>query len=154
LSGERSPHADPDARGAFIGLTLRHTKAHMTRAVVEGITFGLLDSLNLARQIAGKPIRSVRISGGGAKAPGWRQIMADIFGAEVVTVNATQGAAFGAALLAGVGAGSFTTVRDACAKVVRETSRTSPGPQAGNYPKFYKRYRALYPALRGEFKAI
>ncbi|NIM42588.1 MAG: xylulokinase, partial [Hydrogenophaga sp.] len=109
LTGERTPHADPYARGAFVGLTLRHGRDHLTRALLEGVTFGLRDALELARAM-GVPAARVRVSGGGARSPVWRQLMADVFGAEIVTVNAIHGAAFGAALLAGVGAGQWPDV--------------------------------------------
>ncbi|MGE5603122.1 MAG: xylulokinase, partial [Nitrososphaerales archaeon] len=104
LSGERCPYPDPKARGAFVGLTLRHGKGHLVRAVLEGVSYGLRDSLELIKGL-GVPIEQVRASGGGAKSPLWRQIQADVFGTELVLVNTTEGAAMGAALLAGVGAG-------------------------------------------------
>ena len=153
LSGERSPHADPDARGAFVGLTLRHRKPHLTRAVLEGVTFGLRDSLELVRSL-GVTVTSVRVSGGGARSAIWRQLMADVFGAEVVTVNTIHGAAFGAALLAGVGTGVWPGVVEAARAVVRETSTTRPGPATGVYTEHYQRYRALYTALAPEFSAL
>ncbi len=101
LTGERTPYPDPLARGAFVGLTVRHTQAHLTRAVLEGVAFGLKDSFDLMKSVGLSSIRQVRVSGGGAKSLLWRQILADIFDAELVTVNTTEGAAFGAALLAG-----------------------------------------------------
>ncbi len=153
LAGERTPHADPDARGAFVGLTLRHTRAHMTRAVMEGVTFGLMDALGLVRAL-GTPAPRVRVSGGGVRSAVWRQMLADVFDAEVVTVNATQGAAFGAALLAGVGVGVFPGVPEAARSVVRETGATRPGAQAPAYRAVYERYRALYPVLAPEFRAL
>ena len=147
LTGERTPHADPLARGAFVGLTLRHDKPHLTRAVLEGVTFGLKDSLELVREL-GVDVSRVRISGGGARSTMWRQLMADIFDLEVVTVNVTQGAAFGAALLAGAGTGVWPGVADAARSVVRETLTVSPGPDAAVYQDCYLRYRELYPALK------
>ena len=146
LTGERTPHADPLARGAFVGLTLRHDKPHLTRAVLEGVTFGLKDSLELVREL-GVHVSRVRISGGGARSAMWRQLMADIFDLEVVTVNVTQGAAFGAALLAGVGIGVWPGVEEATRAVVRETDSVSPGADAAAYQDVYLRYRKLYPAL-------
>ncbi len=151
LTGERTPHADPHARGAFVGLTLRHRKPHLTRAVLEGVTFGLRDSLELVRGL-GVPVGSVRVSGGGARSATWRQVMADVFGVEVVTVNAIHGAAFGAALLAGAGTGVWPGVVDAARAVVRETGTTRPGPDTEIYTEHYRRYRALYPALAPEFR--
>ena len=150
LTGERTPHADPHARGAFVGLTLRHGKAHLTRAVLEGVTFGLKDSLELVRAL-GVTVTKVRVSGGGARSPMWRQMMADVFGVEVVTVNVTQGAAFGAALLAGVGTGAWPDVPQAARSVVRETGSAHPGADAATYEEPYQRYRALYPALAPGF---
>ncbi len=147
LTGERTPHADPLARGAFVGLTLRHDKAHLTRAVLEGVTFGLKDSLELLRG-TGIHVAKVRVSGGGARSAMWRQMMADVFDLEVATVNATQGAAFGAALLAGVGTGVWPDVVEAVRAVVRETDRVRPGPDAAVYKDRYPRYRELYPALK------
>lgn len=153
LSGERTPHPDPEARGAFFGLTLRHGKAHMVRAVLEGVAYGLRDSLELMRQM-GLQITQVRASGGGANSPLWRQILADVFESEIVLTNVTEGAAFGAALIAGVGVGLFSSVDEACSHAVRVTSRVSPGASAGVYNSYYPVYRALYPALAPQFKRV
>jgi xylulokinase len=153
LTGERTPHPDPNARGVFFGLTLRHGKPHLTRAVLEGVSYGLLDSLELMRGL-GLTIDQVRVSGGGARSPLWRQILADAFNSEIVTVNVTEGAAYGAALLAGVGAGVWADVAEAARRAVAVTGRLSPGPNAAVYADFYPRYRALYPALRTEFAAV
>ncbi len=153
LTGERTPHADPFARGAFVGLTLRHGKPHVARSVFEGVTFGLLDCLNLVRQL-GIDVKTVRVSGGGSRSAFWRQMLADVFDAEVATVNATQGAAMGAAILAGVGADAFRSVDEACDVLVHETSRTMPGVNAAKYPAHSDRYRSLYQSLRGEFNAM
>jgi xylulokinase len=153
LTGERTPYPDPNARGVFFGLTLRHGKAHLTRAVLEGVTYGLRDSLELMRAL-GLSIQQVRASGGGARSALWRQILADVFGAEIVTVNVTEGAAYGAALLAGVGAGVYESVAAACERAIRVSGRTEPGPAAPVYADYYPRYRALYPALAPEFAAI
>lgn len=153
LTGERTPHADPNARGAFVGLTLRHTKAHLTRAVLEGVSYGMCDSLQLMRDL-GLSIRQVRASGGGARSKLWRQMLADVFNAEIVTLNVTQGAAYGAALLAGVGVGIYADVPTACQQVIALAGRTKPGPATNTYAAYYPRYRALYPALAAEFAAI
>jgi xylulokinase len=153
LTGERTPHPDPDARGAYVGITLRHGKAHMIRAVLEGVAYGLRDSLELMRAL-GLPLEQVRASGGGARSSFWLQMMADIFDTEIVTVNITQGAAYGAALFAGVGAGVYRDVEEACKVTIRRTGRVLPGPDAGVYADFYLRYRTLYPALAPEFRAI
>ena len=106
LTGERTPHPDPQARGAFVGLTVLHNRNHIIRSVLEGVSFGLRDSLELIRGL-GVPITQVRASGGGARSALWRQIQADVFGSELVLVNVTEGAAFGAAILAGVGGGIY-----------------------------------------------
>ncbi len=151
LTGERTPHADPDARGVFFGLSLRHGKAHMARAVLEGVTFSLRECLDLLCGL-GQSCARVRVSGGGSRSVFWRQMMADVFGVEIVEVNVTQGAAYGAALLAGVGAGFCGDVVEACDRTVRETGTTQPGPNAGAYADAYERYRALYPALVPEFR--
>ena len=153
LSGERTPYPDPHARGVFFGLSLRHGKAHLTRAVLEGVSYGLRDSLELMRAL-GLSIQQVRASGGGARSALWRQILADVFGTQIVTVNVTEGAAYGAALLAGVGAGLYDSVKTACQAVVRVTGQTEPGPAASIYADYYPRYRALYPALAPQFEAM
>ena len=125
----------------------------MTRALLEGVTFGLMDSLELVRAL-GTKITKVRVSGGGARSQLWRQIMADIFETEIATVNITQGAAYGAALLAGVGVGIFDNVRNAAQSLVKETSSAMPGPNAPIYREYYQQYRLLYPALAEQFSAI
>ncbi len=153
LTGERTPYPDPNARGVFFGLTLRHGKAHLTRAVLEGVTYGLRDSLELMRAL-GLSIQQVRASGGGARSPLWRQMLADVFDTEIVTVNVTEGAAYGAALLAGVGAGVYRAVSEACQAAVQLTGRTQPGPAVPVYADYYPRYQALYPALAPEFEAM
>ena len=153
LTGERTPYPDPDARGVFFGLTVRHGKAHMVRAVMEGVAFGLRDSLELMRPM-GVQINQVRASGGGARSPLWRQILADVFNAEIVLTNVTEGAAFGAALIAGVGTGLYRDVDDACARAISITDRVEPGASAAVYEDFYPVYRALYPALAPHFKQV
>jgi len=154
LTGERTPHPDPLARAAWVGLTVRHTRAHMTRAVLEGVAFGVKDSFTLIQKAGLGSIDQVRISGGGAKSVLWRQIIADVLGVELVTVNTTEGAAYGAALLAGVGAGSFNSVQEACEAAIQIKGRTTPSDVTQLYQQFYPRYRALYPALASEFKAL
>ncbi|MBI5032907.1 MAG: xylulokinase [Chloroflexi bacterium] len=153
LTGERTPYPDPNARGSFIGLTVRHTKAHLTRAVLEGVSYGLRDSLELMRAL-GITTTQVRASGGGARSALWRQILADVFDAEIATVNITEGAAYGAALLAGVGAGIYRDVESACDTAIKITSHTSPSKDKNVYAAYYPRYRALYPALKSEFEAL
>lgn len=147
LSGERSPHPDPLARGAFVGLTLGHDRRHMVRALLEGVAFGLRDGLDLM-SAAGMPApREIRASGGGIASPLWRQVLADVLEAELVTVNTTEGAAFGAALLATVAAGWHRAVDDAVAATVRTAPAATPGPDATRYREAHAAYRELYPAL-------
>ena len=152
LTGERTPHPDPLARAAFVGLTVRHGMAHCTRAVLEGVAFGLKDSFELMKSAGLAKIEQVRVSGGGARSPLWRQILADVFESELVTVNTTEGAAYGAALLAGVGAGHWPDVESACESVVKITGRTVPSePNITVYRKIYPLYQELYPTLRSTF---
>jgi xylulokinase len=152
LSGERTPHPDPLARGAFIGLTLRHSRAHMTRAVLEGVAFGLKDSFTLIQNAGLGDITQVRASGGGTKGALWRQILASVLNAELVTVNTTEGAAYGAALLAGVGAGAWSDVPSACKTSVKITGSTLPDlAQVDVYERSYALFRELYPLLKSSF---
>ncbi|MBC7876041.1 MAG: xylulokinase [Anaerolineales bacterium] len=155
LSGERTPHPDPLARGAFIGLTLRHSRAHMTRAVLEGVSFGLKDSFTLIQNAGLGAITQVRASGGGTKSILWRQILASVLDAELVTVNTTEGAAYGAALLAGVGAGVWADVISACKASVKITGSTQPDLfQVDAYKKSYSLYQELYPILKPSFEKM
>jgi xylulokinase len=152
LSGERTPHPDPLARGAFVGLTVRHTRAHLVRAVLEGVAFGLRDSLDLIRG-TGVAVDQVRASGGGTRSELWRQILADILGAEVVTLGTAEGAAYGAAVLAAVGAGWHGSVEDATDAWVTLVNRTEPSPDA-DYTDANQRFRDLYPALAPTFHGM
>ncbi len=155
LTGERTPYPDPLARAGFVGLTLRHGKAHMTRAVLEGVAYGLRDSMELMKASGLGEIAQIRVSGGGAKSALWRQILADVMGSELVTVNTTEGAAFGAALLAGVGAGAWASVPEACATAVRVVDRVAPQAETVVvYERHYPLYRGLYPALKPTFDAV
>ncbi|MFL5675254.1 MAG: xylulokinase [Chloroflexota bacterium] len=154
LSGERSPHPDPLARGAFVGLTLAHDRRHMTRAVLEGVAFGLRDGLDLMTAAGMPPPDQIRASGGGTASPLWRQILADVLGAEIATVKTTEGAAYGAALLAAVGAGWFPDVETAVDAVVRATPTATPGPATDALADAHATYRALYPALAPSFHRL
>ncbi|MBN1867590.1 xylulokinase [Candidatus Sumerlaeota bacterium] len=155
LTGERTPYPDPFARAGFVGLTVRHTRAHMTRSVLEGVAFGLRDSMELMRGAGLEAIRQVRVSGGGARSALWRQILADVMGCDLVTVNTTEGAAYGAALLAGVGAGHWASVGEACDATVHVMDRTEPSsPPVSAYEAMYAQYRTLYPALKPTFDAL
>ncbi len=148
LSGERTPHPDPDARGAWVGLTLRHTRGYLTRALLEGVAFGLKDCLALVEGMK-VPIREVRASGGGMQSPLWRQILADVLERKLMTVNATEGAAYGAALLAGVSQGAWKDVQIAAEACVRVVATVCPTPaRAAVYRRCHEDYRALYPALK------
>jgi xylulokinase len=149
LMGERTPHLDNRARGGWIGLTAKHTRADVIRALIEGVAYSQKDCLRIIEAL-GVPVDSVRVSGGGARSPLWRQILADVFNKRVVRLESQEGSAYGAALLAMTGTGEFGTVAEACAACIRETESISPGKaDALVYAGAYETYAALYPALRG-----
>jgi xylulokinase len=152
LSGERTPYPDPLARGAFVGLTLRHDVGHMARSVMEGVAFGLKDSVELIASMA--PLGEVRISGGGTQSETWLQIIADVTGLPVRVVGTSEGAAHGAALLAGTGMGAFTSVGEACATAVEVGPAVEPGEDADIYGDAYDIYRGLYPSLSESFHRL
>lgn len=143
LTGERTPHMDPRARGAFVGLTLRHSQSHLTRAVMEGVTYSLGDCLDLMAGL-GVPIDEVRATGGGARSELWRQLQADVFGLPVHRVSIEEGPAFGAALLAGVAGGGYKNVFEACANIRLDPEVTLPDPALH---RRYSRYRQAYTDL-------
>jgi xylulokinase len=148
LMGERTPHLDPKARAALVGLTASHTRAHIIRAIMEGVAFSLRDSFEIFNEMQ-VPVETIRLGGGGARSPLWRQIQADIYGREVETVAAEEGAAYGVAILAGVGAGVWSSVDTACDDVVRVRDRIQPDAATrGLLDRQYQSYQALYPALR------
>ena len=147
LSGERSPHVDPDARGCFVGLTPHHAREHLARAVIEGAIFGLGDCLELITRMGIQP-DSVRLSGGAAGSPLWQAICADVFGCPTVCTATSEGTAYGAAVLGGTGAGLWPDVGTACDDIVVETRRTDPGEHAARYATLHRRFAALYPALK------
>jgi len=153
LSGERTPYPDPRARGGFIGLTGHHGRPHMTRSVLEGVAFGLRDSLELMRAVGLTGFEEIRATGGGIKSPLWRRILADVLATTVVTTTTSEGAALGAATLAAVGTGWFPTVEDACARLVVLGDRVDPSSGAEAYREPYARYRSLYPSLAATFHA-
>ncbi|MCY3796574.1 MAG: xylulokinase [Chloroflexi bacterium] len=154
LTGERTPHPDPLARGAFIGMTSRHNRGHMTRAVLEGVAFGLKDSFTLIDQ-AGLPEQfEVRISGGGAKSPIWQRIIADVLAAPLVNVNTTEGGAFGAAILASVAAGLFADAASACAAMIQTDETVKVGDHVAAYAERYEIYQSLYPTLKDTFASL
>lgn len=148
LQGERTPHLDAYARGGWIGLTASHTRRHLVRSVLEGVAFSLKDCYAILQE-QGIALEQVRATGGGAKSLLWRQIIADVLGVELVTTNATEGPAFGAALLAGVASGVYNSVQQACDQTVHVVERTEPLPaHRSAYDQAYEIYRALYPALK------
>jgi len=148
LMGERTPHLDPNARAALIGLSASHTRAHVIRAIMEGVAFSLKDTFTIFDEMK-IPVTSIRLGGGGARSPLWRQIQADVYGREVEIVAAEEGAAYGAAILAGTGAGAWKSVEQACDAIVRVAKRIAPNAQdSAAMQKAYQTYRKIYPALR------
>jgi xylulokinase len=154
LTGERTPHFDPDAKGGWIGLTVRHGRPHMIRALLEGATFAMRDSLELIREM-GAAISQIRVSGGGARNALWRQIQADIYGGDVHTLNSSEGPAFGVALLAQVGTGGFSSVPEACDATIRTVESTAVDPKVKRfYDQAYAIYQKLYRDLHHSFRSI
>ncbi|MBE0688730.1 MAG: xylulokinase, partial [Anaerolineae bacterium] len=154
LSGERHPYPDPLARGAFVGFTLRHGRTQMVRATMEGVAFGMRDLVEIARDKDIHP-SSAAVSGGAANSPIWRQIMTDIMNFPLYTVNTTEGGAFGAAILAGVGAGEWPDVPSACHALIHQVDTTQPdAPGVAAYERVYAAFRQLYPALRDLFTTL
>ncbi|WP_304943207.1 FGGY-family carbohydrate kinase, partial [Vallitalea guaymasensis] len=154
LMGERTPYPDPDARGCFIGLTITHTRAHMTRAILEGVSFGLRDSLEILKEL-GVPIKEVRVSGGGAKSDLWRQILADIFDCNINTINTNQGPALGGAILGCVATGKYGTVEQVCNKLIKVTNTIKPIKEnVKKYNKTYEVYHELYRTLKNTFNKL
>ena len=154
LTGERCPHPDPNARGGWIGLTARHNRASMIRSLLEGVTFGMNDALAIMDGM-GINIKTVRLSGGGARSDFWRQLQADIYSKTVATINAQEGPAYGVALLAGVGTGVWKNVPQACENAIRETETRKPDAgRAKMYAKHHAQYQRLYAALKEEFAGI
>jgi xylulokinase len=151
MTGERTPHADPNARGVFMGLGLRHTKAHMARAIMEGVCYGLRDSLEILREMK-LPLNEIRNTGGGSRSPFWRQMQSDVFRAPLVTMAIDEGAAFGAALLGGVAGQVWPDVSTACAATVRTKEPVNPNRKASAvYNKYYPIYQGLYRSLKRHF---
>jgi xylulokinase len=148
LMGERTPHLDAQARGMWFGLTAAHTRAHLIRSILEGVAFSLRDSLEIFQELE-IPVKQIRASGGGSRSFLWRQIQADIYGKELVTLRTSEGSAFGAALLAGVGAKIYASVEESAREAIQIRERMTP--QAANvrrYDRQYQIYRSLYPAVR------
>lgn len=154
LTGERCPHPDPDAKGAFIGLTTRHGKKEMTRALLEGITYGMAEQTRIFTEM-GLAMKTIRLTGGGAQSAFWRQLQADVYGKPVATVNSAEGPAMGVAILAGVGTGVWKNVPAACKAIVKETAVLKPDPASKKaYAKRVDTYQSLYPALKETFKQL
>lgn len=154
LTGERTPHADPFARGAWIGLSLRHGRPHLVRSVMEGATFAMRDCLEIIKEL-GVQVDEVRLSGGGARSRFWRQMQADIYGRDVVTINAEEGPAYGVALLAAAGTGAYANIQEACAATIRVVESVSPNRTARTaYDEAYPIYQNLYRSLKEDFRGI
>jgi xylulokinase len=154
LMGERTPHLDPDARGVFFGLSARHTRRDMLRAVMEGVSYSLLDCMEIIRGM-GIPVNEVRASGGGGRSILWRQMLSDMFETGVMTVNSSEGPALGVALLAGVGTGIYKDVPEACSESIKTVSIQNPdNNNSKTYRKYYKIYKDLYTSVKAQYKAL
>jgi xylulokinase len=154
MMGERTPHLDATARGGWIGVTASHKRADLIRALIEGVSFSLKDCLDIIEHM-GVPVDSVRVSGGGAKSPFWRQMLADVFAKPAVTLETQEGSAYGAALLSLVGSSVYANVPEACRAVVRETERVEPRSfESQKYARGHEVYRALYPVLKPVYRLI
>jgi xylulokinase len=154
LTGERCPHADPNATAAFIGLTPRHSRAHLIRAVIEGITFGMREQIAIFRSM-NIPIKQVRATGGGARSPFWRQLQSDMYDSPVVTINVSEGAALGAAILAAVGTGNYASVPQATQAIIQLHEKSKPNKKSVTlYNHQYAKFASLYPALKPLFPAL
>ena len=152
LMGERTPYADPNAKGAFVGMTMMTQRGHMTKAVLEGVSYGLKDSMEILKDIH-VPIKEVRVIGGGAKSPLWKQVLADMFGLEIQEINTNQGGALGAAILGAVAAGHFKDVAQGCREMIKVTNTVKPNPdKKAYYDEKYQRFIALYAALKDWYK--
>jgi xylulokinase len=154
LTGERTPHADPYARGAWVGLTLRHGRPHLVRSIFEGATYAMCDSLEIIRQMR-VPVKEIRLSGGGARSRFWRQMQADAYGVKSVTTNSVEGPAYGVALLAAVGTGAFKSIVEACQATIRIESTTNPNAKTRRiYDASYPLYQKLYRSLKDDFRIM
>jgi len=151
LMGERTPHLDAAARGGWIGMTAKHTRGHLIRSLIEGVSYSLKDCLDIIAEL-GVEVSAVRASGGGAKSPFWRDVLAGIFDKPIATLQTQEGSAYGAALLAMVGSGHFSSVEEACGATIREAARAEPDVElAGVYRTGHSLYQELYPALKSSF---
>jgi xylulokinase len=154
LMGERTPHLDATARGGWVGMTARHTRADLVRSLIEGVSYSQKDCLDIIEKL-GVPISSVRVSGGGARSPFWRKLLADILGKPIVTLETQEGSAYGAALLALVGTGEFASVPEVCRAAIREVETVEPDAgQAKAYAERHSIYQSLYPALQPFYRSV
>lgn len=154
LSGERTPHADPSARGAWIGLSLRHGRSHLVRSVIEGATYAMRDCLEIIKEM-NIPVKQIRVSGGGARSPFWKQTQADIYGQNVCTINAEEGPAYGVALLAAAGTGAYKNVVEACKATISVVETTKAiAANKKYYNTTYPIYGRLYQSLKNDFRSI
>lgn len=154
LMGERTPHLDPDCRGVFFGLSAKHTKKEVLRSVMEGVVYSLKDCLEIIKEL-GVDVSEVRASGGGGKSPLWRQMQADVFNSEICTINASEGPAFGVAILAGVGSGVYKSVPEACEATIQvKTRQQADQAVTAQYNAYYKLYKNLYQSLKQDFKTL
>jgi xylulokinase len=148
LMGERTPHLDATARAAWVGLTAKHTRADLIRSVIEGVCYSQKDGLDVIEEM-GVRLHSVRLSGGGAQSAFWRQLMADVFNKKIATLASQEGSAYGAALLAAVGTGAYTSVEECCSVAIREVDTVMPQPDlAREYARMHKIFQTIYPALK------
>ncbi len=154
LMGERTPHLDPDCRGVIFGLSAKHTKKEVLRSIMEGVVYSLRDCLEIIREM-GVEINQIRASGGGGRSRLWRQMQADAFNSEICTINSGEGPALGAAILAGVGAGVYKNVFEACDAIIQVETRQKPDPLAtAKYDGYYRLYGRLYRSLKDDFKIL
>jgi xylulokinase len=154
LTGERTPHADPFARGAWVGLSLRHAREHLVRSILEGATYAMRDSLEIIQQMQ-VPVKEVRLSGGGARSKFWRQLQADIYGVKSVTTNSFEGPAYGVALLAAVGTGAYGSIVEACQATIKVDKTMNPNAKTRRvYDASYPLYQKLYRSLKDDFRII
>jgi xylulokinase len=154
LTGERTPHADPFARGAWVGLSIRHARAHLARSILEGATYAMRDSLEIIRHMQ-VPVNEVRLTGGGARSRFWRQLQADIYGARSVTTNSFEGPAYGVALLASVGTGAYRSIVEACQATIKVEETATPNSKSRRvYDASYPLYQKLYQSLKDDFRSI
>lgn len=154
LMGERTPHLDPDCRGVFFGLSAMHKKGDLIRAVMEGVSYSLKDSLDILEGMGVVP-SDILLTGGGAKSPFWRQLLSDVYARPVKTIASSEGPALGVAILAGVGAGVYPSVEEACDRLVKPAATIAPNLEHSRvYAKYHQLYRGLYPALKEEWKKL